>query len=441
MLRARIDMAAFIYARYVAIVLSFAWMVNGKSMHIVELSKQHVPVDVSGRTVVHKTAYFGTVYVGFPYHQDFTVVFDTGSAHFFLPSVACETAACLLHRRYNRSASKSAVDIDHDGTAVDQSASERDQVSIAYGTGEVAGEFVNEIVCLAPPPLLADEAAGPGSDHTSVADWGQQEQCVKTRVVLARKMSDEPFRNFQFDGVLGLGLDALSLNPAFNFFGQMSRGGRLEPVFGVYLAQTDDARSEIAFGGYNSARMVGPLQWLPVASPERGHWQIAIKRVFVGTQPLDVCEEGGCRAILDTGTSLLGVPKQAMQAMHWLLARKVPASLRGTANSDEDIDCRKAPGAPLRFELEVKDLEVQLKPEDYSRPVPMKVPNKRGGPSTSVCRASLLPVEMPQLGPKIFLWGEPVLRRYYTAYDMGGQRIGIAPSQQASPRSEIGHAA
>lgn len=249
----------------------------GRSRHTVQLSKQYVPVEVNGRPVVHKTAYFGTVYVGFPVPQKFTVVFDTGSAHLFLPSSACENEPCLLHRRYNRSWSRSAIDIDHDGSVVGKDASERDQVSLAYGTGEVVGEFVNEVVCLGPPP------APTAHEGTSVnASWETSEHCAKARVVLAREMTDEPFRKFEFDGVLGLGMEALSLSPAFNFFGQMSRGTRVPPVFGVYLAQNDDVSSEISFGGHNPARIAAPIQWVPVASPEHGYWQVKIKRAFVG---------------------------------------------------------------------------------------------------------------------------------------------------------------
>jgi len=390
-------------------------------MYTVQLSKQYVPVETNGGSVVHKTAYFGTVHVGFPVPQKFTVVFDTGSAHLFLPSSGCKSQPCLLHSRYNRTMSNSAVDIDHDGSVVSQDATERDQVAIAYGTGEVAGEFVNEVVCLAPLP----------SGHQGVGTpWESLEQCTTSRVVLAKEMTDEPFRKFEFDGVLGLGMEALSLNPAFNFFGQMSRGKHVAPVFGIYLANNDDVPSEISFGGHNDARMEGPMQWVPVASPEHGYWQVKIKRAFVGTQAVPLCEEGGCQAILDSGTSLLGVPKQGLQKFHMMLARKVSSQVADAEG--KAVDCRQAPGLAMRFELEHQGLVVQLEPEDYLRPAPMVVPSKTGGPSTPVCRASLLPIEMPALGPKIFIWGEPVLRRYYTAYDLEKKNIGIAVAHKTS---------
>lgn len=39
-----------------------------------------------------------------------------------------------------------------------------------------------------------------------------------------------------------------------------------------------------------------------------------------------------------------------------------------------------------------------------------------------ICRASLLPVEeIPTLGPKTWILGEPVLRKYYSAYDWKNQ--------------------
>jgi hypothetical protein len=410
-------MSSSFAASHLSVVIIALVTSLSQSMFTVNLTKQNVPVEGNGRAMVHKTAYFGTVHVGFPNTQEFTVVFDTGSAHFFIPSSTCRTETCLVHQRYNRSASISAIDIDHDGSVVEKNATERDQVSLAYGTGEVVGEFVNDIVCLAPPP--AEESS------EDVIALALRNHCAKARVVLAREMTAEPFQKFKFDGVLGLGMEALSLNPAFNFFGQMSRGMHVTPVFGVFLAQSDDEHSEISFGGHNSQRMASDLQWVPVASPEHGYWQVKIKRVMIGSQPYGLCETGDCRAILDTGTSLLGVPKDGLHKLHWQLARK--------ASNNGEGDCRQVPGPSLRFELERDGLEIILEAEDYSRPAPMSVASKSGGAPTSVCRASLLPVEMPALGPTIFIWGEPVLRRYYTAYDAGLKQIGFATSRQPVP--------
>lgn len=388
-------------------LIAAIFIVPSVSTFTVQLRKQSVPVEVDGRTVVHKTAYFGTVYVGMPRPQEFTVVFDTGSAHFFLPSSTCEDEPCLLHRRYNRSASESAVDIDHDGSVVSVDASERDLASVAYGTGEVVGEFANEIVCIGAPP----------TDNVTDA-----RHCATVRVVLAREMSAEPFRKFTFDGVLGLGMEALSLNPEFNFFGQMSSGAGLAPVFGVFLASSDNVLSEVTFGGHNKDRIAGPLQWVPVASPQHGYWQVRVKGLRIGDQVVELCSSGDCTAIVDSGTSLLGVPKQSLNKFHWLLARRVK-------DSQPDIDCRLSPGPPIVFELE-NSVSVRLEAEDYSRPASMKVASKSSNVPHTVCRSSLMPVDLPALGPKVFIWGEPLLRKYYTAYNAGDKLVGLAPSRQ-----------
>jgi cathepsin E len=127
-------------------------------------------------------------------------------------------------------------------------------------------------------------------------------------------MSPAPFNEFKFDGVLGLALEGLALHPEFSFFGQaiQQHSRTMEPRFGVYLAG-DDGRSgsEITLGGYNAKRMSGELRWADVVEPEQGHWMLPIRSVRIsgsGTEEkLDLCKAGGCRAIADTGTSLLGV--------------------------------------------------------------------------------------------------------------------------------------
>ncbi|CAJ1345493.1 unnamed protein product [Effrenium voratum] len=84
---------------------------------------------------------------------------------------------------------------------------------------------------------------------------------------------------------------------------------------------------------------------------------------------------------------------------------------------------------------------MSLQPEDYSRPSPFNMTMPNQDKWRLFCRSLLLPVEMAEpLGPKVFIWGEPVLRRYYTIYDLANKRIGLTlakqpSSAQASPAS------
>lgn len=386
----------------------------------IPLKKQYVPVQKNGKTVAYKTAYFGEVHLGRPQPQAFTVVFDTGSGHVILPSTTCSSEACVKHRRYDRKLSTSAVDIEYDGTKLRADAVERDQVAIAFGTGEVLGEFITEGVCL---------GAAPSMQNASAEESGLQNSssppCVDLRVVLASNMTEDPFSHFDFDGVLGLGLEALTLSPEFSFFGQLSKQASMQPIFSVFLSQHDGHDSMISFGGYEQKFAGSDVVWAPVAMSELGYWQVQLKSVKVNGQALPDCEDGSCRAILDTGTSLLGVPRQAVRSMHRMLARPVPEEQQESSA----IDCRRLPGSQLEFD--VGETVVSLLPEDYSRPTPfnMTIPNQNKW--RLFCRSLLLPVEMAApLGPKVFIWGEPVLRRYYTIYDVSKKRVGFALAKQ-----------
>lgn len=372
----------------------------------VPLQKQYVPVMKDNKTIAYKTAYFGEVQVGTP-SQTFTVVFDTGSGHVILPKTSCRSEACGKHRRYSRTASTSAVDIKYDGSLLNPNDKERDQVVVSFGTGKVTGEFVQDVVCV-----------GGGSD------------CVTLRVVLATEMTEDPFSYFAFDGVMGLGLDSLRLNPKFSFFGEMaSQNPSMLPQFSVFLSRHEDGQSMITFGGVDKERASSDIEWSPVAMADLGYWQVQIKQVRIGETVLDDCAHGDCRAVLDTGTSLLGVPREAARSMHRLLAR--PVSSEGADVSS--IDCRNVPGLSIDFDL--GDIVVSLPVEDYSRPAPINMTTPTNG-SSLMCRSLLLPVDMkPPFGPKLFIWGEPVLRRYLTVYDLANKRIGFSLARQMEQSS------
>lgn len=382
--------------------------VEAATLVSVILKKQYVKVDRNGTMVGYKTAYFGDVQVGSP-PKTFSVVFDTGSGHLILPSSKCASEACTKHRQFDPAHSTTAVDIEHNGTPISSSAKKRDQVAIKFGTGEVVGDFVRDQACI-------------GSDASL---------CMSLHVVQAIQMTTEPFALFDFDGVFGLGLEKLSLGARFNPFGQAAaQNAHLQPRFAVFLARSEEeGQSFISFGGHDERHASTALQWAPVALAHLGYWQVQIKTVHIGDTVLEECADGTCRAVLDTGTSLLAVPAEASRSMQRLLARRLPDEHRSAP-----ADCRTVPGPELRFELD-NGLIVTLTNEDYSRPAPVNVsvPKENGNATQDLyCRSMLLPVSMPPpLGPKIFIWGEPVLRKYYTVYDWGEKQIGFSPARRA----------
>lgn len=391
---------------------------------IVKLRKQAVPVKRGDRIVAHKAAYFGNVSLGSP-AQHFLMVFDTGSGHVLVPLEGCNSTPCANHSRYNRPLSISAIDVDHDGSVVQDPSGERDQATIAFGTGEVTGEFISEIVCV-----------GPKKDQPIVAEKQPGEGCVRLRMVAASQMTNEPFNAFKFDGVLGLGLQGLALAPEFSFFQMMVAGERIRhPYFSVFLAHGDDEESEITFGGYNSSRFHGGLKWAPAEKPEAGYWQVKIDRVSIGDEHLDICDAGDCHGIVDTGTSMLAVPRSSVISLQKKLLQPAP-------DNRTDIDCREEIGLPINFHL-AGGFVLTLGVEDYARPAPflaVKDLTERLGKGNAAlqansskdmiayCRPSMMPIDMkPPMSPRTFIFGEPILKRYISVFDWKTPRIGFAP--------------
>jgi hypothetical protein len=351
--------------------------------------------------VSHKTTYFGTVQLGFP-AQEFSMVFDTGSGHVIVPSKNCKSESCLTHRRYDPKKSSAGVDIDADGSLVEDGA-ERDQVTVGFGAGEVMGEFAKDTLCLG-----LDESNGTGIG------------CVESmKLIQAIEMSDNPFASFAFDGVVGLGLAALSFQPEYSFLGMLGAQGRLaQPHVGLFLAHSDEEESEISFGGHSPERLQSPLSWTPVHQPELGYWQINIKGISLGGKPLDFCNGDDCKAIVDSGTSHFGVPVPLLAPLQEALTTK------HTGNGT--IDCRTVAAPDL--EVDLGDFKLTLSTKDYARRMPFLISN--GADGERICRPRLMRVALPQLGSKLFILGEVVLKRYYTVFDWGQKRVGFGLSAQ-----------
>jgi hypothetical protein len=228
---------------------------SSKGMLSVKLTKQKVENEQAEEDFV-RSAYYGTVMVGTP-PEPFTVVFDTGSGHLVLPSTYCKSETCRVHKRYRRSTSTTGKDINHNGVVIDPG-KVRDQISVSFGTGEVTGVFVEDIVCVdqgeeaesietntttCTQPDTCGNMYGAAPEAPAAAEnnsSGLAKGCVNFRFIAATELSEDPFKDFQFDGILGLGLDGLSQTEEFNYMNVISRsvsasGSAAPQTFGVFF--------------------------------------------------------------------------------------------------------------------------------------------------------------------------------------------------------------
>jgi hypothetical protein len=390
---------------------------------LVPLRRESVPIRRQGRIVTYKTSYSGVISLGYP-AQEFRVVFDTGSGHVVVPSLGCQSEACQKHRRYDLLQSETGVAVNSDGKVLGPK-DLAEEVTIGFGTGEIKGQFAKEHVCLSP------------AVNESVSRRG----CLDMDVIMAVEMSTNPFSSFVFDGILGLGLPMLAMTDDFSFFDMLTRTSQVNlPQFAVFLTEGEDGEaSEIAFGGLNQERALEPVKWSPVVGADEGHWLIKIKAVRVNGETLDVCEDGTCKGVVDTGTSHIGVP----------ISAEAELSKRLTVDAEDYLDCRLTQAPTLEFVLEGAVLS--LYPQNYMRRLPLREGVNVGATVVSAndsatnpvihqqqldenatnitrhCSPRTMPVNMPApLGPKLFILGEPLLHRYYTVYDWKALQVGFS---------------
>jgi len=348
---------------------------------LIPLRRESVPVYRRGKVASFKTSYSGILSVGTP-AQEFRMVFDTGSGHIVLPAAECRSESCLVHRTFNMSTSSTAVPINSNGKMIPDGEL-ADQVTIGFGTGEITGEFVRDTVCFNRPSTViaaqdkareAPPAEGPKTeaetnlDANAVAttdatkDESRDNLCVEMSVILAVEMSTQPFKTFHFDGILGLGLDGLAMNRNFSSYDMLMSTGKMgHNHFGVFLTEGEDGEeSEIAFGGFNQKRLLDDLKWAPVAMADLGYWQIRILAVRINGVELDVCKDGTCRGVVDTGTSHLGVPAPFDGEFADLLTRE----------AGDLVDCRNVDAPDIEIVLAERTLT--LHPWNYMRRLPLR---------------------------------------------------------------------
>lgn len=335
---------------------------------------------------------FGTIFVGSP-PAEFTVTFDTASGNLMLPSSKCSGVACLQHQPYKEALSATSKPIFLLDDPVDAPApqgGEREQVKLHVGRGFAIGETVTDQVCL--------------NKQLSV--------CAKTAFVSAVEMSDEPFLLFPYDGILGLGMPALSLQKRFNLLGNLADVGSLKRnLFTIWLSEPgDEEDSEITFGSIDSERLGSNIMWLPVSTISTGLWQVTVKDIIIDKNRLGVCPgQKQCQVAFDSGTNAITGPTAIVNP------------LKAQLNVKED--CTNYDKLPtLGFDF--GEYVLTLEHKDYAM--------RTSGTS---CHHQFFGLDLPPPKGPILLLGEPFLRRYYTIYDRTSMRVGIGLAKHKTPSS------
>jgi len=332
--------------------------------------------------------YYGPITIGTP-PQDFTVIFDTGSSNLWVPSALCPDAegpghiACKVHNTYNSSLSST---YQEDG----------EEFKIAYGTGSMIGfdsiDNVSFGELVADDQTFAEAITQPGI--TFVAG--------------------------QFDGILGLGYPNIAVNGITPPFNTLIEQGKVDaPEFSFYLNRDPNGEQggNIDIGGMDPDYYVeGTTTWLPVS--KQGYWQVDMDELDVKAKPNGnpkynstvVCE-GGCQAIVDSGTSLITGPTEEVEKI-----QKAIGAIPFIAG-EYLVRCQNIPDMPdITFVLGGK--EFTLTADDYV----MKIEDQ----GQVQCISGFMGLDIPRPAGPLWILGDVFMGQYYTTFDFGGNRVGIS---------------
>ena len=234
------------------------------------LRKTRSSLPVVDLTNFEDLQYYGPISVGTP-AQDFTVVFDTGSSNFWIPSTACTSSFCKTLDRYD--SSKSSTYVENGKSLV-----------LGYGKGACEGILVE--------------------DNLSIGG-------VEVEKVTFGSMSTlQDMEGSQEDGIIGMAWPSIATDSVKTVFQYLYEGGYVEDnSFSVLLsANSDENGSVLVLGGVNEDYSNGSFTYVTLSS--ESYWQIPIDGVKVGSY-----SKSGFQGVVDTGTSLLVGPTAICDAM------------------------------------------------------------------------------------------------------------------------------
>ncbi|KAE8888460.1 hypothetical protein PF005_g22458 [Phytophthora fragariae] len=395
--------------------------------------------------------FFGSIGVGTP-PQRFQVIFDTGSSDIWLPETNC--ADCAGSRRYSAAVSRSHQALD-------------EPFRLEYGSGNASGRVVREQISL----------FGGDADVLTLSGV-HMGSASKTTKRLQR---------FQADGIVGLGLEALALITKPSLLQSDPRLRR----FSIYINPLPGALppAQLIFGGVDDTLPVAhapqesganvtwhnfPVVRYPSSRRAHGFWAIRLHRLSVGSfdsrsdsssKHLAGSGEGivavsAAVAIVDSGTSLLLLPRRAFDAtiaeiqqhlrvQHDRELRANPHAVSGYACAD----CTAEMFPALRFSFAIEEASagtpsktqtLVLQGTDYARcddficapqlDVHALFTSKKNKSKQQTPAASAMTANIPQdkEHEEVVVLGVTFLRAYYVQFDSEDKTVGFACVESAS---------
>ncbi|CAB1335910.1 unnamed protein product [Coregonus sp. 'balchen'] len=306
-------------------------------------------------------SYYGVISIGTP-PQSFKVIFDTGSSNLWVPSVYCSSQACQNHDKFNPGLSSTFTWSSK-------------TVSIQYGTGSMTGQLAYDTVSVG---------------GISV-----------TQQIFGASQTEAPFMaNMVADGILGLAFPNLAASGATPVFDNMMTQGLVsQSLFSVYLSGNSAEGSVVSFGVIEPTYYTGQITWIPLSLVT--YWQITMDSVTINGNT--VACNGGCQAIIDTGTSMIVGPTNDIKNINYLVGATINQYGYTTVN------CNIIPNMPeVTFNLNGHAFTIPASAFTIQDPYGCRTGFSNGGYQ------------------QLWILGDVFIRQYYAIFDRQNNRVGLA---------------
>lgn len=354
--------------------------------------------------------YFAQVGIGSPM-DTFNVVLDTGSSDFWIVDKACNGASSCPSSMHKFDSSKSST-FKGSHAAFD----------VQYGSGAVKGQL--------------------GYDTVSFAGYNVSEVTFGQASHLASRTILPPA-----SGIMGLGFQSLSSTQTQPFWEILMKEHKIQdPVFSFQLksnlksvlkssdANVVNAGGVFTLGKLDDQQYRGDITWTSLPSRfgkgknSIGYWALEMDTIKVNNEAIDL---GSSRiAAIDTGTTLIGGPKSAIEEIHKRIPKARPASNQpGLEESGYFMfPCNEKFTVTLSFggkEWPLRSDQVILSP----------LPGSHG-----MCISALFvsPSQRTSSGELVgptWIVGDSFLKTVFSVFSYSPQRIGFASLPHSGPQT------
>jgi len=321
--------------------------------------------------------YYGEITLGTP-GQKFNVIFDTGSSNLWVPSATCPIweLACRTHNRYDSTKSSTYKE---NGT----------DFEIHYGSGSMSGFLSTDTCCVAGV-------------------------CVTDQTFA--ESTHEPGLSFvagKFDGILGMGFPQIAVLGVMPVFNNMVNQGLVDaPVFSFWLNRDPNADlgGEMILGGSDPLFYEGEMTYVPVE--REGYWQIVMDGIVMEGDTVGC--DGGCTAIVDTGSSLLVGPTKQTNAINKAIGgvELIPGT------GQYQMDCNSIDSLP-EIDFMLGGQPFTLTGKDYVLAITQL--------GQTQCISGFMGLDLPM--GDWWILGDVFIGKFYSEFDLGNSQVGFAQAK------------